>query len=455
MFSYQAKALEEWDRNGRSMLFEMATGTGKTRTAIACINLAKAGADKFICIVAAPEITLARQWDKEFRSLDVVFDDVIFADGSSGGRKVWEKAIARAVSGIGAGLTSSFLVLVTHASACGDAFVALFETVSPDIKICFVGDEVHGIGARKQRRALLERYDYRIGLSATPTRWFDSAGTKILVEYFGSHSFVFSIADAQHTINPITGEPFLAAYEYIPVFVSLNDEEMERYSTLSEKITRLAYLQGLQDDDDIEEYLERLLEQRADIMKNAQEKLAAFEDLIRKRRVERTLIFTSPQQIRQILKILAQNRIAAHPFTQEQGTRVSKDYGGMSERDYLIASFKAGAYQALVAISCLDEGIDIPAADTAILLSSSTNPREYIQRIGRVIRYSKGKEKATVIDFVVQANTSRITDPRLVDFERNVFSRELRRIEEIASNAVNAAEVVLKVGEKRERMYGI
>ena len=409
LYPYQEEAVDAWLANGNQLMFEMATGTGKTRTAIACVNIEKAQSEKFICIVAAPEITLARQWHGEFEALGVDFDNVVFADGSSGGKAKWAPEIRRAITRIGVGMSKCLLVLVTHASSCTDGFTSLFDGLSDDYTICFVGDEVHGLGSPKQKCALLERYTLRIGLSATPTRWFDSYGTKVLVDYFGNKSFVFSIRDAQETINPATGHPFLTPYYYQVEYVCLDDDEMDRYMELTGRISKLSHMT---DDAEAQELLERLLMLRADIMKNAAAKLPAFDGLIRSiGHVENTLVFTSPQQIDDVLSILSSDRVCAHAYTEKQGTRRLKRYGGMSEREHLISEFAAGGYQALVAISCLDEGIDIPVAERAILLSNSTNPREYIQRIGRVIRYHAAKERATIIDYVVEPDWSRLNDP--------------------------------------------
>ena len=452
LFPYQADAVEKWERCGRRMLFEMATGTGKTRTAIACANIAKATEKRFVCIVAAPEVTLARQWEGEFDALGVTFDQVVFADGSSGGRKAWEPNIKRSLSRIRSGMDTTLLVMVTHATACKEAFTELFAALSSSVKICFIGDEVHGLGARKQRYALIERYDYRIGLSATPSRWFDEEGTAIVMGYFNDSVFEFSIRDAQRTIRPGTNHAFLTPYVYTPIYVCLDDEEMEQYIQLTERISKLSH----SDDDDTKDLVERLMMKRADITKNAASKMGAFCDLVeREEYVDKTLIFTSPQQIEETLRLLAERKISAHPFTQAQGTRKLAEFGGKSEREYLIEQFKQGGYQALVAISCLDEGIDIPAADTAILLSNSTNPREYIQRIGRVIRYYEGKEEAYIYDFVVEPDWSRIHDPEVLAFETRLFEKELRRVAEMADNAINSVEVLQQTNKRLEVLYGI
>ena len=138
-----------------------------------------------------------------------------------------------------------------------------------------------------------------------------------------------------------------------------------------------------------------------------------------------------------------------------QGTRKTAEYGGKSEREHIIECFKEGSYQTLVAISCLDEGIDIPCAEKGILLSSSTNPREYIQRVGRVIRRYPGKVSAEIVDFIVEPDLSRISDPDLRKREIAIFAKELRRVGEMAGNATNSTDVLFAVNERLEKIYGL
>lgn len=153
-----------------------------------------------------------------------------------------------------------------------------------------------------------------------------------------------------------------------------------------DRIKRLARYK--QDDDEYQKRMENLLFQRANIQKSADEKLEALQILLESlgNEAEKMLIFVSPDQLQKVMKLLHDLHIPAHKFTEEEGTQKCEKYDGLSEREYLVHHFKKGTYKALVAISCLDEGIDIPIADKAILMANSTNPREYIQRIGRVIR---------------------------------------------------------------------
>lgn len=447
LFPYQRQAMQMWVDNQYRLLFEMATGTGKTRTALACVNHAMQKENRFVVVIACPQTTLSRQWkENEVEPAGFSFDLVLIADGTN---SAWREKFDTILRQISIGLYHNAVVYTTHTTASDSDFINLIQQSNPCIQFCFVADEAHGLGAPKSKRALTERYKYRIGLSATPKRWFDEYGTQILLRFFGENSFVFSIADALTTINPITNKPFLVNYYYCPIFITLSDDELERYRTLSNRIRRLsAYAKS---SDEYQNRYESLCFERADIQKNAENKYAALEDILSKMpKVKNTLLFVSPEQLNHVLEILKKYGISAHRFTEKQGASPKKKYGGFSERQYLIQHFKEGNYQALVAISCLDEGIDIPSADTAILMSNSTNPREYVQRIGRVIRQAEGKTHAKIYDFIVEPDWEKILSSELLTFEKQIFEKELQRASDMATNAINNAEVQVILDQKLE-----
>ena len=160
--------------------------------------------------------------------------------------------------------------------------------------------------------------------------------------------------------------------------------------------------------------------------------------------IENTLIFVSPTQIDDVMFILRQKGIMAHRFTQAQGSKSESKYHGKSEREHLIDCFKEGDYKVLVAIKCLDEGIDVPTAKRAIIMSSSTNPREYVQRIGRVIRRSPGKKKAEIYDMIIEPSSEKLSG-ELAEEEKKIFKKEMVRIKEISDNASNRTEIIQEV----------
>lgn len=446
LFSYQKDAFNKWKDNYCQLLFEMATGTGKTRTSIACINHFLRIEPKGLIIISCPQSTLSMQWKSEIDRIRLKIGTEIIADG---GHK-WRGALIKELKLLALGFSNHAIVYTTHVTASSNDFVNIIREHISKTPVCFVGDEAHGLGAYRLKNALLDEYSYRIGLSATPSRWFDDYGTRILTNYFGNESYKFTIAQALTTINSLTNKPFLVEYEYHPVFVSLTDDELERYQELTNRIQKMAAYSKTSDE--YQTRLEKLLFERANIEKNAELKNEALIEILRSKPVNKTLLFVSDTQINEVMYILQENKIMAHRFTQEQGTIPAHKYGGISERQYLINMFKDGTYQALVAIKCLDEGIDIPTAHTAIIMASSTNPREYIQRVGRVIRQSKGKDRAYIYDFILEPDFDRLKDPALIEFEKKIFEKELIRVKDMSMNSINNADVLMKINEKLRRV---
>lgn len=331
----------------------------------------------------------------------------------------------------------------THNTASSDKFTnAIQQNIQIGTDILFVGDETHWLGAHKFQHALLPCYKYRIGLSATPSRWFDDVGTAKLVAFYGNANFEFTIKDALTEYNPMTGKHFLVNYHYNISKVSLDEDETEQYKDISAKISKLWNLK--ENNSDTALILERLIEKRANIIRNASAKYnqlkVILDELQSKGRIENLIIFVSPQQIIEVLNILASREIIFHKLTEKEGTKAEKRFGNKSEREHIISKFKSKDYQAIVAIKCMDEGIDIPTADVGILMASSTNPREYVQRIGRIIRQSPNKHSAELYDICV--DTLHFVGDDYAELERKIRAKEQIRLKEIAANAINSIDAL-------------
>lgn len=439
LFFYQKEAMEKWIENDRKMIFEMATGTGKTRTAIACIQNNLNKFKRNLVVIATPEETLTRQWQREIETLEIKFDRVTFASGT----QKYESNLEKNIHKLNLGVIDSLLVLTTHNTAGLDKFTNLIKLVKTEkSNTLFVGDEVHSLGSKIRKKALLDLYKDRIGLSATPSRWFDEDGTENLKRYFNNLSFEFGIDKALNTINPLTGKPFLCNYYYNFKMVYLNDDEIQEYISLSRKISKKYMRIKNKKEKERDSILE---EKRANIIKSAQNKIKELENLIIEiEDMEDTIIFTSPALIDDVCRLLRKYNIRYSKFTKEQGKKNSDEYGGISERQYIIEQFKEKNIKVLVAIKCLDEGIDIPTAKRAILLSSTTNPREYIQRIGRVIRQSENKRYAEIYDFIVSIDGEY---PDLTWYIKKVEKNEIKRSKYIIENAINNATAFSSLSE--------
>jgi superfamily II DNA or RNA helicase len=273
-------------------------------------------------------------------------------------------------------------------------------------------------------------WDYRLALSATPERWFDPAGTAALRQYFGATVFQFSLSDAIGTC--------LTPYYYFPVPVELTTDEMSEYKEISSKIGRqLAICQSLDDD-----RLGMLLIKRANILNNAQSKLPALANILRKDlSVQHSLFYCSPGNIDAVAIELAFGlRLRVHRFTAVEPPKI---------REKILREFSSGELQGLVAMKCLDEGVDVPATRTAYILASSSNPREFIQRRGRVLRKFPGKFHASIYDFITIPPNDLDEVQRFS--ERAILRRELRRFAEFADSAMNtmaAYEVIWDIASK-------
>lgn len=424
---YQIEAIDAWFNNDCRGIFEMATGTGKTFTALSCFKKLLDTKDKLLTIIACPQSHLIDQWINELKK---------FHDGpiitASGKNYKWKKDFKDLLIAYYFGIIDKAVVLTTHVSLSSDFFL---ETVKQfESEILLIVDEVHGIGSEKQMFALNECYDYRLGLSATPARWFDDYGTYVIEEYFGGVVFEFDIERALNEFNPDTGKTYLTPYIYNPILVDLTSEEFEKYSNYSKKIATM--MEAGKDKDEYDVSLETYFFARQKIINNAEAKYEALEGILNERPdIDKLIIFCSPQQIDKVQEILNENRIVPqHRFTQEQSASKKKK-DKYSEREYLLKKFEDGSYRALVAIKCLDEGVDVPSAENAIIMSSTSNPREHVQRRGRILRNSPGKEKAIIYDILVFPEET-------TNIGAKIREKEISRYMGFASNAENSWECI-------------
>jgi superfamily II DNA or RNA helicase len=353
---------------------------------------------------------------------------------------------------ISLGIKKSGIVFACSKTFCKNDFVKLLAEYSNKMKLMLIGDEAHGLGATETSKGLVELYNLRLGLSATPSRWFDDYGTELIRRFFGKESFEFTIYQALHTERPGTGKAYLTPYVYEPVFITLSEAEVFDYEEKSKKIMKVGRMK--EKDEDARLRYERLLMARANIYKNAENKYAALKQIIDdiKDDIDDTIIFVSDEQIDEVVDMLSRMKIRCVKYTQERGTRPLRKYRGKTEREYVIEEFKNHTFQVLVAIKCLDEGIDIPSARRAIIMASSTNPREFIQRVGRVIRTAEGKELATIYDLIVVPDVKTM-DSDLRKFELQIFEKEQNRIFDISNNAENSATVIKKVDHELRRLH--
>lgn len=433
---YQLEAVESWVDSGYRGIFAMATGTGKTKTAAACIKRVRALGSS-LTVVTAPYQHIATQWMSELSDLQP-----ILATGDSN----WRDEVKEVISKRKLGRVSHILVIAVQNTAASPKFRQICqEACATTENFLMVGDEAHGLGASTFQSALNMDANFRLALSATPVRYFDENGTAVIEEYFGETCFEFDTAKALTWIDPISGMTPLCPYEYYPIFIGLSDFESNQYQEISEKIRKLS----ASDDESGKAMLERLLFKRAGILKTASEKLPELARILDDMggEISDCLIYCNDfEQLTKVAALLAERRITFQKITGDEGSSADRRWGDKSEREWILENFAKGNSKVLLAIKCLDEGVDIPSAKLGFILASSGNPREFIQRRGRLMRRYPGKSKATIFDFVVSPGEGTTGTASTQDL--SIFRRELARIDEFAKDAINRAEVQIKVTRK-------
>lgn len=445
--AYQQEAVDAWFDAGGTGVFEMATGTGKTKTALSAAQRLARQQESLFVVVSVPYQHLATQWGEDIAQM-FPQADVVMAGGANSS---WRKDTLDLTARLAMGVTQVAVVVAVHNTAASESFlaeVARARSVCADTVL--IADEMHALGASKFRAALAPDYRWRLGLSATPQRWFDDAGTSALEVFFGDVVYKFGIEEALQSIDSATGKSVLTPYTYHPHFISLTDAEVEEYQRLTQRAIRA---KG-QDPDPSGQTLEELLIfMRARVAKRAEQKLAvtdAFLDQYGSEICHCIIYCMDGEQMETVSEKLSSRGVVFRYFTGEEGTRAGSD--GLSERQRILRSFESGDTQVLVAMKCLDEGVDVKRAQLGLILASSTNPREFIQRRGRLLRRASGKERATIHDVILRPDIARMSNPETRDMEMRILKKELERLGEFAACADNSAECYAKVLEELSRL---
>jgi superfamily II DNA or RNA helicase len=236
----------------------------------------------------------------------------------------------------------------------------------------------------------------------------------------------------------------LAPYNYHPEFIDLTDEELDEFASLTQQIVSEA---ARSQHDEPSEKLELLLFKRAALVTTAAYKIPAFESLVHSLPdMAGTLIYChNEEQMSEVISIVAKTRYRYRRFTGAEGTSPRPEFQGLSEREWILESFNQGEIDVLVAMKCLDEGVDVPSAKRGIILASSGNPREFIQRRGRLLRRFPGKEKAEIHDLVVIPKFGKGIAIDASNSARAIIAKELERIEEFSQDALNSEIINAKV----------
>lgn len=436
LYDYQKEARDKWFENDKQGIFVMATGTGKTYTALGCLEKLLLNDSKLLTVITAPTKHLLPQWEDSIKNIGLKVDKIIIATGDT----KWRSNLENSLLDLRLDNIKNLVILTTHDTLASNDFISYMQ----DNKRCnyfIIGDEMHGLGSPYRRNGLkCELYDFKLGLSATPTRYSDEE-SDFLFDFFGGELYKISLREAIYDYyNPRTGKSYLTPYNYYPYFLSLNKSELEEYRKITLKLVKYQ-------DEEYTGQKENLLFKRAEIIKDANNKFDVFEKILDDiKDYSGLIIYCSPNQIKKVLNTLVKHNIVAHKFTMEEKTIPLDIYGGLSEREMILKDFRDGNYNALVAMHCLDEGVDVPSASKAIFMCSSNSSREFIQRIGRVIRRFESKTHADIYDLIVKPSGDKF-DGSLKKFEESIFEKEKERYKEIGYIAENYDYVIDVINE--------
>lgn len=438
LYEYQKTARDNWVNSNFKGIFEMATGTGKTYTALACLDYLLNKKNKLVTIITAPYKHLLPQWKKSILKFPISTDGIIIADSTN--NKWFDEIYELLVKMFLGNIINKIIILTTNDTYSNPKFINLLSD-NKKFDYFLIADEMHGLGSTKYRKGLIETiYDYRLGLSATPVRFLDGE-TELLFNFFEDIVFKFSLEEAITTYDE-DGNRYLTPFYYKPYSLSLNRDELKDYKDITEKLVKFD-----KNDDKYSKIVENLFFKRANIIKDAKDKIMVFNHILDDLDdISNLIIYCSDSQIDEICNTLSKRNIIFSKFTMDTGTKPLMEYGGLSERELVLEDFSSGIIQVLVAMHCLDEGVDVPSAKQAIFMCSSNSSREFIQRIGRVIRTYPNKKRARIYDLIVSPQLD--DDDPLKFYEKRVFERERRRYEEIGRLAINTSEVNMFIDDK-------
>lgn len=457
LFDYQEEAISAWVGENYRGIFDMATGTGKTYTALGAIaKIANDLDNDLAVIIVCPYQHLVEQWVEDI----VRFNIKPIIGYSTSPQKDWKRRLSKAVLDQNIRKDKRFFCFV-----CTNATFASSHVQDEISKIkrpvLLVVDEAHNLGAKGYARLLDDRFEFRLALSATLERHRDEEGTALLYKFFGKKCI-------EYTLERAIEEDKLARYHYHPVLVYLSDEELSRYEQLTHEIAK-CIVKDSRGHYKLNRQGELLSVKRSRIIAGAQEKLKALRDHIMPYRNDSNiLVYCGAANVideekdcgqddeSEIRQIEAVTQILGNELGMEVARFTSQE--SMETRAVIKEQFERGdRLQAIVAIKCLDEGVNIPGIKTAFILASTTNPKEYIQRRGRVLRKAKNKNFAEIYDFVTLPRPlDAVSSLTYEQAQRDLalVKNELARIREfgrLAENSMSSNQLIWDI----EDAYGL
>jgi superfamily II DNA or RNA helicase len=441
---YQVEAYQNWLKNDKKGIFAMATGTGKTITALNCVieECKKHPDNLYQVIVLVPTIDLAEQWEKEAHKCNIL--SVLKITSKS----EWRSELSNMISLNRFGGKSSFFIVCSYTTFAKKSFQSSFQRLPKTTLL--IGDEVHNMGSISILNVLNNIHlNQRIGLSATPQRIYDVEGTLAVATFFNDTApYIYSFS-----VEKAIEAGYLCQYRYFPHIVSLTETEQVNYIKISNKLVKFFdHKTGRYKDSTT---VMHLLLERKRIIQKAHHKLAATKAILKtefeqKGHLKYAFVYVpegflaendvfdaneaDTRLLKQYVEAIASidESIAVAPFTSQT-----------ADRSTVLKSFEQGKTHVLASMKCLDEGVDIPRTELAVFCASTGNPRQFIQRRGRVLRTHKEKHLAIIHDLIVvpyQYNTDNAHHADTFKMQRTLLRKELERVVHFAFLSINEYE---------------
>jgi superfamily II DNA or RNA helicase len=442
---YQINAYNSWVANNYKGMFAMATGTGKTITSLNCLLNEYKKTGIYRAIITVPTTALVEQWKKECAKFN--FKNIVTVSS----KENWDKNLAffNTASKL---IDTSYIVIVTYASLPRPKFQSYFTQLPKDTIL--IADETHNLGSQGLLRLLPNIHlEKRIGLSATPHRKFDEVGNQAIQDFFNDEPpYIVS-----YSMEEALKIGWLCKYTYYPHIVKLTDQEMEKYKELSLQLLRMGLFDKETGTFRSTPEIEKKLLERKRIIHKAANKLEAFKAILRsefdkRKNLKYTLIYV-PEGVEASFDDMDfsvetedENRLI-NEYTKavsqtDDSVMVKQFTANSSNREEILKNFEQSKIHVLTSMKCLDEGVDVPRSELAIFCASTGNPRQFIQRRGRVLRLHKDKIHATIHDLVV---VPEVSDESTFEMEKGLVKKELERVVDFANLAMNKTDTYEKL----------
>ena len=449
LWDNQIKAVNVWMENNSKGIFTIATAGGKTLASLAASSQTP---KNVLILIVVHGLELVNQWKKEILFFDPKANLTICDSDHS-----WREKLGLIISPFfkkkSSDFENRFYVLVNDATASDDkedpiGFLKFFEHVDPK-NIMFIADEVHHLGAQENQKILKIPSKYRLALSATFVRQWDDEGTQVIRDYFGEE-----LSDAKYTVKDGIKDGRLCKYLYYPFFAILEQDEFEEYNEKTIDIgIKSSQLKKDPNNQKLKKDLNTISNIRADIIKKARNKKKAYKEIIKKNPKLPYVVFLDDTN--QLNEFKLEHYQIIDQINQNKEEKMKKNifvFDGTTKpwQRKIILEQTVEHKTPIFSMYCLDEGIDVPEFQGAILVSSASSERQYIQRRGRILRGALQGKIAELYDIVV------LPDPQessiMMNIAESIIKKELKRVETISQDALNSPEAKNKVNEELKKM---